>query len=272
MSGQPFWKLTGSGNDFVFLDARRGLAPEWYAEETVRRLCARGTGVGADGVVYLEAATTGDIGMRYVNSDGSPAALCGNATLCTTRLATTLGAVDPAGFVIEAGDLRIGARLRNGRPEIDFEPVTDVRPVLAAPTVAPGELRLGFALTGVPHVVVHVPDVDRVDVIGRGRTLRLDPALRPAGANVNFVSPGPDGSWRIRTYERGVEGETLACGTGAVASAILLASWGLASSPVRLTTRSGQPVEVRLSREGDSWLPSLAGEGRLVFEGTLRDA
>jgi diaminopimelate epimerase len=135
--------------------------------------------------------------------------------------------------------------------------------------LADGERWIGFAVAGVPHLVVRVEDVDRVDVVGRGRPLRYDSSLAK-GANVNFVSPDGDGGWRIRTYERGVEGETLACGTGAVATAILLHVNGDAGLDTSLLTRSGRSLRVRLEqRTLSGWHPTLAGEARIVFEGVL---
>lgn len=262
-----FWKLTGSGNDFVFLDARTTLDPAWRTPDAVRLLAARGTGVGADGVVYLEPSSAASIRMRYFNADGSPAELCGNATLCTTRLAAHLRAADPAGMTIETDAGIVRARLVDGEPEIDLEPVTLLRPDEPLASREPGERQIGYAVVGVPHLVVRVEDVETVDVASRGRTLRHTPGLS-GGANVNFVSP-VDGGWSMRTFERGVEGETLACGTGSVAVGILLQVWGEASLPTRIRTRSGRWVTVSATRQGDSWLPRLRGEGRIVFEGQL---
>jgi diaminopimelate epimerase len=129
-----------------------------------------------------------------------------------------------------------------------------------------GESWIGFALAGVPHLGVRCESVDALDVVGRGRPLRFDPSLAQ-GANVNFLAPDGSGAWLIRTYERGVEAETLACGTGSVASAILLVEAGEAESPVRLRTRSGRTLTVRLRRSERGWEPSLSGEARIVFEG-----
>jgi diaminopimelate epimerase len=263
--GREFFKMCGSGNDFVFFDAREESPGALESPEEIARLCARATGVGADGVVFLERSREATVGIRYFNSDGSRASLCGNATLCTTRLSVELGAADPAGFTIatDAGVLR--ARIRDGLPEIDFAPVREISPE-AGIGVREGERRIGFALAGVPHLVVEVADVESVPLDSRGRELRFDPSLA-AGANVNFVSPAPDGGWLMRTYERGVEGETLACGTGAVACATILGAWGAASGPTRIVTRSGQPLVVRPPTGAGG--PSLSGEGRLVFRGTL---
>jgi diaminopimelate epimerase len=162
----------------------------------------------------------------------------------------------------------LSARFLPTGPEIDLLPVADVKPRLPF-RLDPGERWIGFAMAGVPHLVVRVDDVEAVDVLARGRPLRRDASLAK-GANVNFVSRDDAGTWRIRTYERGVEGETLACGTGAVASAILLAEAGESPGGVELTTRSGRVLRVRLERRTLSgWHPSLAGEARIVFQGQL---
>ena len=264
-AGQPFVKMSGSGNDFVVIDARRPHDTRLESEAAIRALCRRGTGVGADGLVLLKNDAEADFRMVYYNSDGSRASMCGNAALCCTRLASRTAATAELEFETDSGRLR--GRMTEQGPEIDLPPVTEVRPDSGI-AGEPGEARIGFALAGVPHVTVLVDEVARVDVPGRGRALRTAKALAPAGANANFVSRLEAG-WAIRTYERGVEAETLACGTGAVASAILITAWGLGTGPVGLTTRSGSELRVRLSRVGDAWLPSLAGEGRIVFEGIL---
>jgi diaminopimelate epimerase len=270
LEGQRFYKMTGSGNDFVVFDASEGGARDFENEETIKSLSARGTGVGADGVVFVERAGEGDVRMRYYNSDGSEAALCGNASLCSTRLAVELGLAQAGGFVLHTAAGALKARIRDGLPEVDLEPVRDVKPDASDLGQMPGEGRLGYACAGVPHVVIEIPDIEGADVTGRGPELRFHPALAE-GANVNFVSKRADGSFDYRTYERGVEAETLACGTGAVATAILLASWGEAAKETTLWTRSGLPLTVTLRRDGDAWLPSLRGEGRIVFEGSIRN-
>lgn len=268
--GAPFFKMTGSGNDFVVFQSEAAHGSELEQPDTIRRLTGRGTGVGADGVVFLEPAGKGDVRMRYYNSDGSEAALCGNASLCSTRLAVELGMAQAGGFVLHTAAGALKARVRDGLPEVDLEPVTDVRPDARELGTRPGELRLGFACAGVPHVVIETGDVDSAPVMERGPELRNHPSLRD-GANVNFVARRPDGGWTYRTYERGVEAETLACGTGAVATAILLSIWGESSGETILWTRSGLPLTVTLKRQGTAWIPSLRGEGRIVFEGRLRE-
>jgi diaminopimelate epimerase len=276
--GQHFYKVTGSGNDFVVFESTAGGAGAGAAgaaarlenAETIRSLAARGTGIGADGVVFLERTADGDVAMRYYNSDGSEAALCGNASLCSTRLAVELGMAQAGGFLLHTAAGSLQARIRDNLPEVDLEPVTEVRSDAKDLGLKPGERRLGYAKVGVPHVVVDVPDVESADVTGRGAELRHHRALAE-GANVNFVSRRPNGDFAYRTFERGVEAETLACGTGAVATAIILAEWGESGRETVLWTRSSLPLVVSLKRDGQRWLPSLRGEGRIVFEGRIRD-
>jgi diaminopimelate epimerase len=269
--GREFYKLTGSGNDFVFVDARAEPAGRLAEPAVVAAICARGTGVGADGIVFIEPAEDAAFGIRYLNRDGSPAALCGNAALCSTRLAVELGVADAAGFsfATDAGVVR--GRLAGDLPEIELQPVTAVQADAERIATTAGEHRIGFALVGVPHLVVLRDELEGVDVAGRGRVLRHDATLR-AGANVNFVAPSGGGNsrWTFRTYERGVEAETLACGTGAVACAALLAAWGLGGLSYTLQTRSGQSLEVELERTGSgATRPLLRGEGRIVYRGRL---
>jgi diaminopimelate epimerase len=167
---------------------------------------------------------------------------------------------------IETDSGVITARFRGGLPEIDLRPVTELDDCFKAEP-ATDEQRIGFAMVGVPHLVILCRDVGRSAVLERGRKLRHDRQL-PQGANVNFVSKGP-GGWHVRTYERGVEAETLACGTGAVATALLLTAWGEAPDEIELITRSGRKLRVRHRTEGEQRLPSLSGEARIVFVGTF---
>ncbi|MEP6731643.1 MAG: diaminopimelate epimerase [bacterium] len=266
-TGRTFYKMSGSGNDFVVVDATDEPGNGLTEPRTVQVICARATGVGADGIVFLEPSRTANFRMTYLNSDGSRADLCGNASLCSTRLAYELGILRGPGreFRMETDAGILGIRLLDDTPEVDLQPVVDIRARMPF-RLETGEHWIGFALAGVPHLVVRVDDVSTVDVVGRGRPLRHESSL-PAGANVNFVSPDRSGGWRIRTYERGVEGETLACGTGSVATAILLAESGEAVDRVALTTKSGRILRVRLQRAQEGWLPSLAGEARIVFQG-----
>lgn len=259
--------MSGSGNDFVFFEAMREPAGALAGVEMIGRLCERRTGIGADGVVFLEPHPIHAFSMRYFNRDGSLAEMCGNAALCSTRLATELGIVRGGDFAFETVSGPVTGRFVDGRPEIDMVPVTELQESFATPLI-PGEERMGYARVGVPHLVVLVPDVEQVDVYHRGKELRNLPRLRD-GANANFVSRGPSGHWSIRTYERGVEEETLACGTGSIAAAALLTAWGLVDGKVALTTRSGCELDAAVAQSGGEHPPVLRGEGRIVFEGTL---
>src|SRR5579871_1512089 len=194
--GTAFYKLTGSGNDFVFFDARTGNgSAALESADRIREVCARGTGVGADGAVFLVPSKIADVGIRYYNSDGSHASLCGNATLCTVRLAQELGIEprvsrrrdDKRELKIETDSGVVAARmLPDGEPEFDLGVVDIVNPDVPIGHIA-GERTIGFALAGIPHLVVHVEDLEAVNVGGHGKTLRSDPSLGPDGANVNFV-------------------------------------------------------------------------------------
>ena len=273
IAGLPFWKMSGSGNDFVFIDARTGSVAGLDDPDVVTALCSRTDGVGADGVVFLETDPQESFRIRYYNRDGSRGELCGNASLCSASLAARIGIAPDTGFGFSTDAGRISARILNGLPEIDLPPITGLR-ADAGVALGMGERRIGFANTGVPHLVVLVVDAERVDLPKRGRELRHHPSLA-AGANVNFVSASGE-SWRMRTYERGVEAETKACGTGAVATAALLVAWGLiASGPVDVLTSSGRVLTATVGTvctSTDGPAPALRGEGRLVFSGRYGDS
>lgn len=265
--GRSFWKMSGSGNDFVFFDCRELAAEPLTPERVIRALCDRRRGIGADGVVIIESAADADFRMTYYNADGSRASFCGNAALCSSRLSIDLGAARPAGFRFHSDAGLIEGRVRDGLPEIDLPPVREV--ALDAPVArSAGERRMGYALAGVPHAVILCDDAEKAPLSDRGRAVRFDPRF-PDGANVDFVS-AVAGGWRMRTFERGVEGETLACGTGAVATSVLLAAWGESGTDeTRIVTSSGLPLFVRLRRSGGEWIPSLRGSAVTVYRGTL---
>jgi diaminopimelate epimerase len=266
-----FFKMTGSGNDFVMLDGRIHRVTDWPVERIVA-VCDRRNGVGADGFVVLTPVATDRVRMSFFNSDGSEAAMCGNAALCSTVLATSLGMVNPDGMELVTGAGTFPTRCTGVSQASlnlpDFQP-----PREAGIPTGPGEAGIWLATVGVPHLTVLVEDVEKVDLAGRGRELRFHPGAGPAGANVNFVSPAadcPGTRWLMRTYERGVEGETLACGTGAVASAVALGGSGRGSLPAVVISRGGRALEIRAligpTHASQVW---LTGEGRLVFRGTL---
>ena len=271
MSGLTFYKMTGSGNDFVVLDGR-STSPEQWPPVEVRAICDRRNGVGADGLVILAPVEAGVVRMTYWNSDGSRGAMCGNAALCLGQLAVALEMAAPGEFCLltDSGAVRVRTHAQTARAEINLPDFGLSLDQPDQPGRLPSERWMTFLRVGVPHLVVRVDDIQQVDVATRGRALRYDPALGPEGANVNFISPSadPEAPWGIRTYERGVEGETLACGTGTVAAAVALAARGESGLPLVLRSRGGLSLLVRGelhdSRASNVW---LGGEGRLVFKG-----
>ena len=264
--------MTGSGNDFVMVDGRFTAPTDWSADD-IHGVCARGTGIGADGLVFLSpGSTAGAVRMVYFNSDGSHAAMCGNAALCSTRLAAFLDLGNAAGMRLEtdAGVYESRCLGSGDRAELHLSAVS--APTTPPLRLASGENRAGLATVGVPHLVVVVDDLEEVDLAGRGRALRFDSGLGPAGANVNFIAPTSKRSvWAMRTYERGVEAETLACGTGAVAAACILRDWDAADFPVTVMTRSGLPLAIRARRTRDGRFDDvwLEGQARMVVRGVL---
>ncbi len=271
--GTVFYKMTGSGNDFVVFDGRH-VARADMTPAVVRAVCDRRMGAGADGVILLdpEAPRGAQFTFHFWNSDGSEGPMCGNGALCATQLASLIELAPADGeicFVTPAGLHR--GRLAEGRPEIML-PDFPVPQRLTGAAVEPDEKHASLAVPSVPHLVLVVDDVDRVDLERRGPVLRHDSAIGRGGANVNWVSQADAGEFRMRTYERGVEGETFACGTGAVACGVVLEEQGLAAPPVRVWTRSGLPLDVSWRRAADRIEHvSLRGEGRLVYKAVLAE-
>jgi diaminopimelate epimerase len=269
--GHPFYKMSGSGNDFVVFDSIEAPLPEEISHEMIVAICNRRNGIGADGVVVIGNGASVSATVSYFNADGSRGELCGNATLCSTALCVSLGYAPSTSVTLQTDDGIVEGTV-DGEPSIRLRPVRDVASDWRPAELQPAERRTGFARVGVPHVVILVDEVSDVDVGRRGAVVRRDPSLGAGGANANFVAEGRDGRWRMRTFERGVEAETLACGTGAVATAALLADWGLAdpNQPVLLETRSGRALTVSFAVDSTGRLaPTLRGEGRMVFSGRI---
>jgi diaminopimelate epimerase len=270
-NGAVFYKMTGSGNDFVVFDGRHSRFAD-FTPEAVRAVCDRRHGVGADGVILLDPQAPEDAHFvfHFWNSDGSRGPMCGNGALCATHLATLIELAPSEGEVrfSTASGIHRG-RVCDGRPEL-YLPDCGAPRRLPEAAVTGAEETAWLVHPSVPHLVVPVPDVATVPLTERGPALRHDPAIGSGGANVNWVSPVGDGTWRMRTYERGVEGETLACATGAVACGLVLEELGRARPPVRFWTRSGRPLEISWARDGNTVTGiRLSGEGRVVFRGVL---
>ena len=262
-----FWKMSGAGNDFVLLAG--GRPSDGALRRLAVRLCDRRRAVGADGLLHIAKAGPELLRVRYFNSDGSEA-FCGNGSRCAAWRAWSSGMMRARAFTLRtaAGDLRAEIAGR-GTVRLAMPAVAGAR--LDLPGKFPGGVKpLHFLNTGVPHAVVPVKDVEKVDVAALGRALRFHPAFGRAGANVNFVQV-KGGRVLIRTYERGVEAETLACGTGVTASAVALALAGAVKPPVALLARGGDLFRVWFKPAGNGASGVvLQGPAETVFEGEMK--
>ncbi|MGI6656156.1 MAG: diaminopimelate epimerase [Desulfobulbus sp.] len=266
----PFWKMSGAGNDFILIDHRKPLVAREMMPEFARRVCRRKFSVGADGLFFLEPSEHADFKWRFFNADGSEGEMCGNGARCVARFAYMHGMasarmrIETLAGIIEASVADTLVTIKMTHPHsFHFDRQIEVA----------GELFMVHSVnTGVPHAVIFVDDIDRTDVPGLGRQLRNHPVFAPAGTNVDFIGHCADGL-KIRTYERGVEDETLACGTGAVAAALVAAAKGMADSPVSLTTAGGDELTVQFtapnSADPETGQVLLKGPTRLVFKGEL---
>lgn len=264
-----FLKMSGSGNDFVMIDNRRG-GLSGSAAAWAKRLCHRQEGVGADGLLLLEKSKKADFRMVYFNADGSRASMCGNGARCMAWFAHEVGAARSSStFETDAG--LVQATVHDHVAQITMGEAHDYRSDLVV-KAAGRSWPVVFLNTGVPHAVCFVPRVDAIDVITAGRALRFHKAFGPAGTNVNFVQRVDSRTLQVRTYERGVEGETLACGTGVIASAIAAQLKGWVHAPVRCRTAGGDTLEVNfqaqpLNAKRPATCVSLRGPVRVTFKG-----
>ncbi len=262
-----FTKMNGAGNDFVMIDNRYlGLQ---LTQPTIARLCDRHRGIGADGLIAVEPAENGaDYRMRYYNADGGEAEMCGNGARCFARYASRLnGRTDVLSFETMAGV--ISAHLLGDRVQLQMS--------------QPGDLAMDLRLdahealvtahsvnTGVPHAVVPVDDLETMDVRTIGAAIRWHEHFAPKGTNVNFIQTLDAGTLAIRTFERGVEDETLACGTGVVASALVHHRLTGSASPVAIKVRGGDTLEVGFEVvDGEYRNVTLTGPADFVFDGQV---
>jgi diaminopimelate epimerase len=267
----PFTKMHGSGNDFVVVDNRDGVIPPEHVASFARAICRPHLGLGADGVVLIDDASDEvDFIWRYINADGTDGDLCGNGAMCGARFAVDAG-IAPAECTFEtpAGEIRAVVET-SGLVTVDM---VDARIVAEGLHLSddPAVSSFDQVMMGVPHVVAFTPDADaKTGFDDWGRAIRHHPAVQPAGANVNLVHRLGANTIRMRTYERGVEAETLACGTGSVSSAIVSARRGLVRQPVNVVTTGGRTIRV-------SWTPTpdgatdirMTGEATFVARGEI---
>jgi diaminopimelate epimerase len=272
----PFTKMSGAGNDFVVVDNRHHILKNDLSA-FARIVSHRHTGVGADGVLILEESSKADFLMRYYNSDGSFGGFCGNGGRCIARFAFLKGAAS-ARLTFEALEHVYQAQVQGPRVRLKMIEPTGQRLNLALQ--CNGKVVKAHALnTGAPHVVIFLdenPDLgatelSSIDVLTLGREIRYNSFFGHAGTNVNFVNVNDDGSLGIRTYERGVEGETLACGTGSVASALVAGKVKGLQSPQKVIPLSKEPLTVEFLAVEDRYVDVyLVGNAEVVFNGEMR--
>ncbi|MBI2619977.1 MAG: diaminopimelate epimerase [Ignavibacteriales bacterium] len=266
-----FTKMSGAGNDFVVIDNRGGGLPDKPA--LARRLCDRHWGIGADGLLVLEKSESADYRMEYYNADGSHGGMCGNGGRCIAAYAFKRNIAERL-HSFEALNFRYKAVVSEEVVTLTMKDPKDLRIGMMLP-LSSGEMRLHFVNTGAPHAVVVIGDGNKLnsetmDVQGVGREIREHPYFRPSGTNVNFVEAAGQSLLRIRTYERGVEAETLACGTGSIASAVVAAALGRVRGSVDVHVRSGSVLRVDFEvgeEKGEFRNIRLTGPAVEVFEG-----
>lgn len=260
--------MHGTGNDFVLIDHRVRFIPEAEQPEFARRVCHRQLGAGADGLIFIEASPTADFRWRFYNADGSEPEMCGNGGRCAARFAV-LNGIAPADLTFETLAGTIKAEVKGRGVKLLMAGVGNF--ILGQTIPLEGQALLGhFLKVGVPHVAVPVVDLEVAPVTGWGRAVRFHPLFAPAGTNVNFIRVEGPQTLRIRTYERGVEDETLACGTGAVASALIAARLGQVVSPVTVHTRGGEALTIYFTPQGETFSEVyLEGNALVVYQGEL---
>lgn len=269
LSQRPFVKLSGGGNDFVLFDHRKAWLDD--PRRVVPALCRRGVGVGADAVLLLENDEQADVRMVYYNADGSRAPMCGNGAMCMARYVVSDGIVPGPRLTIRTDAGLVCAIVPDpAGPEVSLilTPPRDLDLSIDEPPYQ----RIGFLDTTTPHLVALVSDIDRVDVATEGCRLRFDDRWAPRGTNVNFITIIDRSTIAMRTYERGVEAETLSCGTGATAAAILAWLWDAVEPPVVVRTKGGFPIRIDFDAPGGRGIPAeprIAGHARIVYRGHL---
>jgi diaminopimelate epimerase len=262
-----FVKMSGAGNDFVVADNRGGqFRPE---PAVVARICDRRFGVGADGLLLVEPSKTADFFMRYYNADGSEAEMCGNGARCIARFYSERCGPGKRELRFETRAGLIEAIVRGDQVRLTMSEPHDLR-LRQSVQLKNGPREYHFINTGVPHAVFFTDNADREMVQDVGAEVRHHRDFAPRGTNVDWVQLLGGNAIRVRTYERGVEAETLACGTGVVASGIIAYLARAVPLPVKVTVQSGRILEVGFSRNGDRFRDvTLAGPAEYAFEGTL---
>lgn len=262
-----FHKISGSGNDFIIIDNTDNTIS--LSKSRIEKLCRRRTGIGADGLILVNPSDKYDFAMQYFNDDGMEADMCGNGGRSIALYAYNRGIVDTKEMVFSSkkgvhrafikGSNTVKLQLSDPHSmEFDREILIDNE-----------KIRGDYLNTGVPHFVILTEDIDNIDVNGLGRSVRMHPAFAPEGANVDFVQAAGPGRVFMRTYERGVENETLACGTGAVASALSASRFLGIDPPVEIITHSGETLTVDFKYDDTYSAVYLEGRVTPVYRGEI---
>lgn len=263
-----FSKYVGSGNDFILID-NRDLSFPSHDLAFISKLCHRQFGIGADGVILLENAKTADFKMRIFNADGSEAEMCGNGIRCFFKFIRDCG-IDRPSYLIETKEAQI--KLEEGKDEhvkVSMQQPFDVRFGIDL-TIDLIPLKIHFLNTGVPHAVIFLDEIKDSDLKDLAPKIRFHPEFFPKGTNVNFVTITGKNEIAIRTYERGVENETLGCGTGACASAIATAHLFGVQHPVQVKTKSGEKLEIDFKIDQKNIKDvTMSGPALFVYSGDL---
>jgi diaminopimelate epimerase len=265
-----FSKMTGSGNDFIVIDNRNQSMDGIDLTHFITTVCRRKMSVGADGLILIESSEKADFRWRFYNSDGSRAEMCGNGARCAARYAVVNGiAGRNLSFETDAGI--VSGEVQAERAKVKMPEPADLRLDVTI-ALADRSVSASSINTGVPHVVIMQDRVEDVDVCGIGRAIRHHEAFAPAGTNVNFICLKGTGRLAIRTYERGVEDETLACGTGSIASALVASKKLNWTSPIDLATRGGETLTIHFNRsKGGFSNVYLEGDARIIYTAQLQE-
>jgi diaminopimelate epimerase len=264
-----FWKMSGAGNDFVCLDNRKKTLR--LNRKLIVRLCHRQFGIGADGVLVLESAKTkeADFRMRYYNADGGEAEMCGNGARCFARYAQKMARIKKKSITFDTGAGLVGAEFFAEEVRVELTSPQGLELNRHVPT-ASGWVSVHSLNTGVPHAVLFEKDVETLDILKKGAELRYHPHFQPKGTNVNFSQVLGSNKIRVRTYERGVEGETLACGTGVTAVALIAAEVHGFRSPVAVKVQGGDILKVYFTREAGAFRQvKLHGPADFIYQGEI---
>jgi len=263
-----FTKMSGSGNDFVIIDNRVPVMADAEKRDFVARVCTPKSSVGADGVIFIERSESADFKWDFYNADGSSAEMCGNGARCAARYAYERK-IAPYQMNFETAAGLISAEVRGEVVKVKLTKPEGLKPDICLTYQGKGFI-IDHLNTGVPHAIIYSDNVDAEDVMRIGQGIRFHQQFAPKGTNVDFVQKTGDDSLKIRTYERGVEGETLACGTGVVASAILAAMKNYVEPPVLVETRGGEILKVYFDGANGALSDVyLEGSTKIAFEGTL---